>query len=120
MPHCPRCRTNYPEGSEVCWPCQVPLVAGTLDDEEASDSDRPTWTPLKVVYLAPDEFNALRIKTVLEEAGLDARVESAQIPWVDGIMSNIKGYWGRVLVPPDEYEAGKEIVNDYLASLGDG
>ncbi len=118
MPHCPRCRTNYPEGNEICWPCQARLAEGTLDDGVEAPA-KPAWTALKVVYLAPDEFNALRIKAVLEEADIDASIESAQIPWVDGIMSNIKGYWGRVQVHPEDEETAKEIITDYLSTLED-
>jgi hypothetical protein len=36
---------------------------------------------------------------------------------VDGVMFNIKGYWGTVKVHPDDRDVAAEIVADYVASL---
>ena len=44
-------------------------------------------------------------------------MESAQVPWIDGVRANGEGYWGRVLVHPAEREAARELVAGYLASL---
>ena len=124
MPFCPRCSTNYAEGTDVCWPCHVRLVAGSIDEappdaSAGSTSAGPTWTHLQAAYLAPDEFSAIRIEGLLQEAGINATIESAQIPWVDGIMSNIKGYWGRVLVHPEDHELAAELVASYLEQIED-
>jgi hypothetical protein len=129
MPYCPRCLAEYQEGEEACWSCRVQLAHGSLDERvrdaahgESDGSETPSrdWVKLVAAYLAPDELSALRIQALLEEAGIEARVESVQIPWIDGVMSNIKGYWGRVLVRPEDAEASRELVADYVASLGDG
>lgn len=109
---CPRCRSDYQDDVEVCWRCRVRLV----DHLEPEEDDR-VWVDLKPVYFAPDEFSALAVQRVLEEAEISSHVQSAQIPWVDGIMANIKGYWGRVLVAEDELDQAREIVTEYLKSI---
>jgi hypothetical protein len=119
MPYCPRCLNEYEEGSEACWNCHALLVPGDVaaDAEPQPAKSAPDWQPLRPVYKAPDEFSALRMQAVLEEAGIQAAVQSAQIPWVPSVMSHVKGYWGRVLVAPAAVDAAKEIVAEYLASL---
>lgn len=127
MPYCPRCLEQYDESLRVCWPCRVFLLEGegaTAPGEgetvEGEGAPRAEWAALVPVYRAPDELSALRVKALLEEAGLHATVRSAQIPWVGSVMSNINGYWGRVLVEAEDQAAAAELVADYLASLEGG
>ncbi|MGD8395327.1 MAG: DUF2007 domain-containing protein [Candidatus Eiseniibacteriota bacterium] len=123
MPYCPRCQTNYPDGTRVCWPCRSHLLEGRAEEPESNGAENDGdvgWSKLVPVYRAPDELSALRIHSILEEAGILARIQSGQIPWIDGVMSNIQGYWGRVLVRPEEREAAEELVEAYVDSLRRG
>jgi len=126
MRHCPRCLSEFDDTHVVCWSCRVRLHRGPAAarqggerDDEADEGPGVPWVRPVAIYLAPDELSALRVAALLEDAEIAARVESAQIPWIDGVMSNIKGYWGKVLVHPDDQEAARELVADYLASLGE-
>lgn len=96
----------------MCWACRVRLVDGI----EPVESER-VWVQLVSVYVAPDEFSALAVQRFLLEADIPSHVRSAQIPWIDGIMYNIKGYWGQVLVAAEDSEHARELVADYLRSL---
>jgi hypothetical protein len=75
------------------------------------------WVDYRPVYLAPDEFTALAVQCLLEGSGIECRVRSEQIPWTDGIMRNIIGYWGQVLVPLAEVVRARALVDDYLKTL---
>jgi hypothetical protein len=54
---------------------------------------------------------------VLSGSGIESRVRSEQIPWTDGIMRNIIGYWGQVLVPIREVVRARALVDAYLSGL---
>jgi hypothetical protein len=110
--YCPRCRSEYLDEAEVCWACRVQLV----DRIEPAEDER-VWVHLVPVYSAPDEFSALAVQRFLMEADIQGHVRSAQIPWIDGIMKNIKGYWGQVLVAAEDSEHARELVADYLRAL---
>ena len=119
MPYCPSCKTRYDDGAEACWRCRVRLVAELPGGAGEPPSSRRASGPVPI-YEAPDEFSALRVQALLEGAGMIAVVESAQIPWIDGVLANIKGSWGRVLVHPADREAARELVAGYRASLAGG
>ena len=131
---CPRCGAEFEDTAQVCWTCRAHLVPeerthGHLAHPEEADHEldhdhehevpagEVEWVDLKSVYNAPDEFSALAVQALLTGSGIEARVRSRQIPWVDGIMRNILGYWGHVLVEPDDYVRAKELIADYLRSL---
>ena len=78
------------------------------------------WVELRPVYRAPDEFSALAVERVLAAEDIRSFVRSGQIPWVDGITSNLTGFWGQVLVAPEDYEQALALVTEYLASLERG
>ena len=125
---CPRCGTQYEDPIQVCWPCRVHLVpmarTGDHGDGEAADvteaAPEPEWVDYRPVYLAPDEFTALAVQCLLTGSGIESRVRSEQIPWTDGIMRNIIGYWGQVLVPLAEVVRARALVDAYLRTLDGG
>ena len=121
---CPRCGTQYDAEERVCWPCRVHLVpeartggGGASEAEPAERSEAPIWVDYRPVYLAPDEFSALAVQCLLVGSGIESRVRSEQIPWTDGIMRNIIGYWGQVLVPIREVVRARALVDAYLKTL---
>jgi hypothetical protein len=121
---CPRCGTQYDDPAQVCWPCRVRLVpeaetGGAAPGSEGEPGERaePVWVDYRPVYLAPDEFTALAVQCLLTGSGIESRVRSEQIPWTDGIMRNIIGYWGQVLVPLADVVRARALVDAYLQTL---
>lgn len=111
---CPRCYTEYADHADVCWSCRIRLVPAA----ESEEPDRElVWVELRSVYRAPDEFSALAVERVLAAEDIRSFVRSGQIPWADGLMSNLTGCWGQVLVAPEDYEPALALVTEYLASL---
>jgi len=120
---CPRCGTHYDDSERVCWPCRVHLVpeartGGIVSsDPDLAETAEPVWVDYRPVYLAPDEFTALAVQCLLVGSGIESRVRSEQIPWTDGIMRNIIGYWGQVLVPIRDVVRARALVDAYLRTL---
>ncbi|MCK4414285.1 MAG: hypothetical protein KAY32_12135 [Candidatus Eisenbacteria sp.] len=73
------------------------------------------WVDLYPVYAAQDETAAIHVRSLLVSAGIDARIRSAQVPWLDGIMASGLGYWGQVLVPRGEVLAARALLEDLEA-----
>jgi hypothetical protein len=121
--YCPNCRAEFDDQALVCWGCRTRLVdrlapEEPLELEESGESEeKRVWVDLRPVYFAPDEFSALAVQRVLAGAGIDSHVRSLQFPWADGLMRNIKGYWGQVLVLPEDFDHAHELVEEYLNSL---
>jgi hypothetical protein len=89
-----------------------------VDGQASDEPDRElVWVEFRSVYRAPDEFSALAVERVLAAEDIPCLVRSGQIPWADGIMSNLTGHWGQVLVAPEDYEQALTLVTEYLASL---
>jgi hypothetical protein len=42
-------------------------------------------------------------------------VRSRQVPWLDGVMSMLVGYWGDVLTVQRDSERAKTVIEGYLA-----
>jgi len=111
MYYCPRCLREYPDDQVACWPCHARLVL--LPDAPAASAAPSVLT---AVYHAHDEFSALTMQAVLEEAGVHAAVQSMQMIFA-GVAGDAKGHWGRVLVNPVDLEHAREVVREYLGSL---
>ncbi|HET9232986.1 MAG TPA: DUF2007 domain-containing protein [Candidatus Eisenbacteria bacterium] len=74
----------------------------------------------KAVYKAPDEISAITLQKVLESEGVRAWIQSIQVPWYDGIMKMVEGYWGKVMVFEDQEAEAHRVIEDYFRSLGPG
>ncbi len=75
------------------------------------------WLDLFSVYDAPDEPSAIHIQSLLVSAGIEARIRSAQVPWLDGVMSNVIGYWGQVLVAKRDVIAARALLEELKAEM---
>jgi hypothetical protein len=112
MPFCPKCRAEYVEGVETCPDCQVPLV------QELPPKDDVDYIELVELQRVPDEVSGVMMKGILENSGISAVLRSAKIPWHNGIASTWSTYyWGQILVPKEDLERSRKIVDEYLKSL---
>ncbi|MDH7480517.1 MAG: DUF2007 domain-containing protein [Armatimonadota bacterium] len=65
------------------------------------------------VFQAPDELTANLIKGILEAEDIDVIIHSHQVPWMDSIMKPAEGFWGDILVPEEEAERAKKVLEAY-------
>lgn len=108
MPFCPKCRAEYVEGVDTCEDCHVPLVA------ELPPKDVPDYVELVEIQRVPDEVAGVMMKGVLENSGIGVVLLPAKIAGY-----NIKStwYWGKLLVPKEDLEISRKLLDDYLNSL---
>jgi len=112
MPFCPKCRAEYVEGVDTCEDCQVPLVA------ELPPRDVPDYVDLVELQRVPDEVAGVMMKGVLENSGIEVVLWAAKIPAYNGIASTWSTYyWGKLLVPKEDLEISRKLLDDYLNSL---
>jgi len=113
MPFCPNCRAEYIEGVDTCPDCQVELV------DELPPKEEPEYLDLVELEKVPDEVSGVMMKGILVNNGIFAILKSAKIPWYDGIGSTWSTYyWGIILVPKEDLEKSRRILNEYIESLG--
>jgi hypothetical protein len=77
------------------------------------NDDRTQDAVMEAVYRAPNEDTAMIIRGILESEGIPVTLKSAQIPWYDGIMVMGEGYWGDVMVAPENAQRARDIVHAY-------
>jgi hypothetical protein len=69
-----------------------------------------------VVYRAQDEVSANLVRGLLVGEDIPAVLQSAQVPWMDGIMKMGKGYWGDVVVPREHADRARAIIEAFEQS----
>ncbi len=112
MPFCPKCRAEYVEGVDMCEDCQVSLVA------ELPPKDVPDYVEIVELQRVPDEVAGVMMKGILENSGINVILRAAKIPAYNGIASTWStAYWGKLLVPKEDLETSRKILDDYLNSL---
>ncbi len=71
---------------------------------------------MKKVYVAPDEFMALSVKSLLDEEGILSDIRRYENVWLDGLPKLMHGGWGEVLVTEDDFDDAKVLVDAFLNS----
>jgi Putative prokaryotic signal transducing protein len=117
MEICPNCGMGS-EGKDFCLECGVKMAPSAPEEVSESGPDRELRT--MAVYKAPDEITAITLQKVLESEGIPAFIQSVQLPWYDGIMKMVEGYWGKVVVFEDQEEEARRVIEDYFRNLGPG
>lgn len=67
-----------------------------------------------------DEATASIIRIVLEDAGIPVEIRSFHSAVFDGIFTPSEGAWGQVLVPAEELERAKAVLEEYGQRKKDG
>jgi len=117
MEICPNCGMgSHDQG--FCLECGMKLNPAPEPAEDPRDPDRQLRT--RAVYKAPDELSAITVHKVLESEGIPSWIQSIQIPWYDGIMKMVEGYWGKVIVFEDQEETARQVIEEYFRALGPG
>ena len=112
---CPNCGMGFHD-REFCLECGVKISIPPEIVHAGPDRELKTLA----VYKAPDELAAITLQKVLESEGIQAWIQSAQIPWYDGIMKMVEGYWGKVVVFEDQEAKARDTIESFLKTLGPG
>lgn len=80
------------------------------------------WLPkpadVVVIHEAASEFEATTIRDLLAGAGIETMMRTRFVPGYPGTVVTDKiGVWADILVLPEDAEAARVLVAEYLASL---
>jgi hypothetical protein len=91
-----------------------------LDDDAQAGREGSglQWLDLVRVHRAANEDTAIHLCALLQSAGIEARVQSAQVAAYDGVFSAAVGFWGHVMVPPAYAERARVLIADLLGADG--
>jgi hypothetical protein len=68
-------------------------------------------------FAASSEIEALAIQALLEQEGIEAAVQSDQMPMYDGIAQALDPVWGSVVVRESFERQAKDLIDGYLEAL---
>jgi hypothetical protein len=109
--YCPQCRVEYREGFTECSDCHVPLLAGTLLPEPASNSDPALG--LVVVLETNDRIQLAMARGLLEDEGIPFFV-LGQIATLVQDVDPFLHKWVRLQVPRDREAEARELLEQLL------
>lgn len=106
MPYCPRCRSEYEQGTTRCPECGEELVEGPLK------SDKPKETALEVAYVGASEVDVLRAQAFLDAEGIVGVIRKLGPAsyLFDDVIKDPSGAWGELLVAADDVERAKRLL----------
>lgn len=86
------------------------------DDAPAGTAgDELRWLDLVRVHEAANEDTAIHLCALLQSAGIEARVQSAQVAAYDGAFLAAVGFWGHVMVPREDEARARVLIADLLS-----
>jgi len=108
MKYCPKCRAEYRDGFTQCADCQELLINNLPPIEKPKSHPQPVK-----VFVAMYPTEATIVKSMLESSGLSPiifdEMTIALQPFYSTAIGGVK-----ILVPEDEAEDAKVIINEYL------
>jgi hypothetical protein len=81
MPFCPKCRSEFVEGTSVCEDCGVPLVAGKPVEEESLRFTED----LVEIWRTQGEMNAQLVRSLLEGSGIPSLLSGESLRLTHGL-----------------------------------
>jgi hypothetical protein len=68
------------------------------------------------VRRVPDETTATLLRDFLRDNGVRATAVAMQIPWLPGVETFQRGYWGQVEVLEHDAERAMALIEDFYAA----
>jgi predicted amidophosphoribosyltransferase len=81
MPFCPKCRSEFVEGTSLCEDCGVPLLSGPPPDEQPADPAED----LVEIWRAQGEINAQLVRSLLEGSGIRSMLSGETLRLTHGL-----------------------------------
>ena len=81
MPYCPKCRSEFVEGTSACEDCHVPLVAGPPAEEGPIRSD----ADLVEIWRTQGEMNAQIVRSLLDGSGIPSMLSGESLRLTHGL-----------------------------------
>jgi hypothetical protein len=109
VPICPECHASYEAGVVLCRNCRATLVEALPPGgkEDAAVELREV----------PDAVTAAMWQGALESQGIHAEVRSHALPAYGEVLRDWSAKaWGSIMVPRDEYDEAKAVLEDFLAT----
>ena len=105
MPFCPRCRSEFVEGTTTCEDCHVSLVSGSPSEEGPIRSD----ADLVEIWRTQGEMNAQLVRSLLEGSGIPSMLSGETLRLTHGL--TIDGLaLVRILVRAEDTARASEII----------
>ena len=119
MAVCPECHQTYPEGVVACRACRVPLVDEIGAADGGDDAGRE-WVELVPLCPVPNAVTGAMWRGALESQGVPAVVRSNALPAHGDVLHDWRtDAWGTLLVPADDLEEARLVLEDFLATARD-
>jgi predicted amidophosphoribosyltransferase len=105
MPYCPKCRSEFVEGTSVCEDCGVSLLSGSPPAVEPAISNED----LVEIWREQGEINAQMVKSLLEGSGIESMLSGEALRLTHGL--TVDGLaLVRVLVRPEDAARASDII----------
>ncbi|MEO2004060.1 MAG: DUF2007 domain-containing protein [Candidatus Poribacteria bacterium] len=118
MRSCPACGAEYTDTAIVCSDCQGTLTDGPAEVHADPSVEFVRW---ERVYGAPDQVAAVMLEGVLEAADIPVCVEAHTMAAYGPLPSSLKAdSWGSLLVPAEDLDEAKRLIDDYLQGVAEG
>ena len=105
MPFCPKCRTEYVEGTVTCTDCGQKLVA----ELSPAEKQTPEQTDLVEVWHVQGEMDAQLIRSLLESNGIESMFAGESVRLTHGL--TVDGLAEvRILVREEDAKRACEII----------
>jgi hypothetical protein len=81
MPFCPKCRSEFVEGTSLCEDCGVPLLSLPPSEEEPASTDED----LVEIWREQGEINAQIVRSLLEGSGIQSMLSGETLRLTHGL-----------------------------------
>lgn len=114
MPYCPKCSTEYTEGSTDCDDCHVPLLAGALPESDVPRilpgiQPGDELVPIRTFSGPTGSMNAELAQNILQTQGIPCALpgegHAEVLPGIDVVL---------LLVRKEDATRAEEILKGYL------